>query len=271
MEIYPELQFAMLLGAFLGGVCLGGVWELFCASRILFGAYEPPPFMRARYACLLPLLRRPVPFERKGVSRRLWRSIVIGLCDVLFCLLFAVFIILLLYRYNDGAFRFSVPMLSLVGFALFRTVSSRWLSLAEAYLAYGIAAASLYLAALLALPPKGMKYLFGRFVLRPAREAYRRLALRCMRRRSAELCAMQLKWAECGFEGECPKAPKKKGRMRYEKKDRGQDNTHAMGDPHPHSGHIRGGSRHRRKSLDGMESASPAGRRASAGKRVVSK
>ena len=271
MEIYPSLQFAMLLGAFLGGICLGGIWELLTASRILLGAYKTPEFMRERYTRVLPLLHRSVPFERKGVSRRLWRGIVIGVGDLFFCLLFAVFIILLLYRYNDGAFRFSVPVLSLLGFALFRTLLSHRLSRAEAYLAYGFAAASLYLVALLALPPKGITYLLKRFVLRPARKLYRRVEIHRMRRRSAELCAMQLKWAECGFEGECPKASEEKGRMRYEKKDRGQDNTHAVGDPHPHFGHIRGGSCHRRKSADGMESAPSAGGGASARKRVVSK
>ena len=255
MEIYPELQFAMLLGAFLGGICLGGVWELLTASRILFGAYSAPEFMRERYARVLPLLHRPVPFRRKGVSRRLWRGIVIGTDDLLFCLLFAVFFILLLYRYNDGAFRFSVTVLSLLGLALFRTLSPRWLSFAEAYLAYGFAAVSLYLAALLALLPKGMRYLLVRFVLHPAQRMYRRIEIRHLRRRSAELCAMQLKWAERGFEGECPKASEKKGRIRYEKKDRGKDNTHAMGDAHPHFGHIRGGSHHRCKSSVGVESA----------------
>ena len=269
MEIYPGLQFAMLLGAFLGGICLGGVWELLTALRILFGAYKPPEFMRERYARLLPILHRPVPFARKGVSRRLWRGIVIGVGDLSFCLLLAVFLILLLYRYNDGAFRFSVPVLLLIGFALFRALLSRWISLAEAYLAYGFAAASLYLAALLALPAKAMRYLFTRFVLRPARRACRCIENRRMRQRSAELCAMQLKWAECGFEGECPKAFEKKGRIRHEKKDRGKDNTHAVGDLHPHSGHIRGDSRHRRQSAAGMESASTAGRSARGAKRVV--
>ena len=269
MEIYPELQLAMLLGAFLGGVCLGGVWELLCASRILLFAYTAPEFMRERYARPLPLLHRPVSFERKGGANKLWRGIVIGVGDLLFCLLFAVLIVLLLYRYNDGEIRCSVPVLALLGLALFRTASSRFLTLVEAYLAYGIAAGWLYLRALLSLPPRGMRYLLTRFVLRPARRAYRHIELRRMRQRSAELCAMQLKWAECGFEGECPKAFEKKGRIRHEKKDRGKDNTHAVGDLHPHSGHIRGGSRHRRQSAAGMESASTAGRSARGAKRVV--
>ena len=78
MEIYPELQLAMLLGAFLGGVCLGGVWELLCASRILLFAYTAPEFMRERYARPLPLLHRCVSFERKGGANKLWRGIVIG-------------------------------------------------------------------------------------------------------------------------------------------------------------------------------------------------
>ena len=271
MEIYPELQLAMLLGAFLGGVCLGGVWELLCASRILLFAYTAPEFMRERYARPLPLLHRSVSFERKGGANKLWRGIVIGVGDLLFCLLFAVLIILLLYRYNDGEIRCSVPVLALLGLALFRTASSRFLTLVEAYLAYGIAAGWLYLRALLSLPPRGMRYLLTRFVLRPARRAYRHIELRRMRQRSAALCTMQLKWAERGFEGKCPEVCERKGRMRYEKKDRGQNNTDAVDDPHPCFAHIRGGACNRRKSTDGMEPTAPAGRGASAGEGVVSK
>lgn len=274
MEIYPYLQFSMLLGAFLGGLCLGVVWELVNAFRILFGAYQAPDFMRERYQKPLPLLGRPVPFERKTIGKRLWRGFVIGAGDLLFCLLFAVFIILQLYRYNDGEFRFSVPVLALCGFALFRTLSARTLSLAMAYLAYGVAAASLYLAALLALPPRALRYLLARFVLRPVKRLYRRIEARRLRRRSAVLCKMQLQWAEQGFEGERPsviKRDKKKGSMRYEKKKRGQDNADAMGDPYPHLDHIRGGDRHRHQSAAGMESAPLASTGASRGKGIVSK
>ena len=273
MEIYPYLQFSMLLGAFLGGLCLGVVWELVNAFRILFGAYQAPDFMRERYQKPLPLLGRPVPFERKAIGKRLWRGLVIGVGDLLFCLLFAVFVILLLYRYNDGAFRFSVPVLAICGFALFRALSARTLSLAMAYLAYGVATASLYLAALLALPPKALRYLLVRFVHRPAKRLYRRIEMRRLRRRSAALCRMQLQWAERGFEGERPsmivKRDKKKGCMRYEKKKRGQNNAPTMGDPHPHFDHIRGGDRHRHQSAAGMESAPLASTGASRGKGVV--
>ena len=265
MEIDPYLQLAMLLNAFLGGICLGGVWQLLVASRILFGAYCAPEWMRARYAHVLPLLGRPVPFERKGISRRLWRSVVIGVGDALFCLLFAVMIVLLLYRYNDGAFRFSVPVVALCGFGLFFVLFARWLSLAVAYLAYGISAAWMYLTALAFLPPKGMRYLLLRFVCLPVCRLYRRVELRRARKYSAQLCQMQQSWAQRGFMGEKPSLrdqDKRKGRMRHEKKKRGQDNTHAVDDPHPHFDHIHSGACHRRQSTDGMERSSPSGGRA---------
>lgn len=268
MEIDPYLQLAMLLGAFLSGVLLGGVWEMLTAIKILLRAYEPPSFMKARYARPLPLLRRPVPFAQNSVGRRLWRGVIVALLDFLFCALFAVVLILILYRYNDGAFRLSVPVLALCGFALFRFVAVKLLSIAMAYFAFGFAALTIYLCALLALPPKAVRALAVRLVCRPACACYRRVVWRRAVRRSANLCKAQLLWAAEGLSGECPRVKterdeKKKGRMRHVKKEiRGKDNTRTVGDPHPHSGHIRGGADHRRQSADGVESAPSARRRA---------
>ena len=115
MEIYPALQLALLLGAFAWGICLGGIWELVHISRILLGVYQPPAYMEACYARPLPWLHRPVPFLRQGIGRRAWRNTVVAVGDCLFCLLFAAVVVLLLYRYNDGAFRLSVPLLALLG------------------------------------------------------------------------------------------------------------------------------------------------------------
>ncbi|MBQ8357237.1 MAG: spore cortex biosynthesis protein YabQ [Clostridia bacterium] len=270
MEIDPYLQFTLLLSAFLTGIAQGGLWEVLTASRILFGAYRPPEWMRERYARPLPLVHRAVPFEKKGIGRNAWRGIVVALGDCLFCLWFAVTVILLLYRYNDGAFRFSVPLLALGGFALFRTASVRIFSRMVAYMAYGFAALALYLRVLLSLPPRGVCYLTKRFVVHPVGRLYRRTVLRRAQRASVLLCRAQIAWAKTGFTGELPriKDEKKKERMRHGKKeDRGKDHPGPVGDPHPHSGHIRCSTRHRRQSTDGVESAPPSGRRAARAKR----
>ncbi len=208
MEIDPRLQLLMLLGAFLSGVALCGFFQLLQAVKILIGAYVPPAFMEARYARPLPLLHRGVPFCQKGAARRLWRGLTAGVLDCLFCVIFAAVQVLLLYAYNDGAFRLSVPVLALGGFALLQLLSARVLLVPMAYFAYGFAALMLYLGALLALPAKGVR----RFLWRPAVSCYRRIMRFFAIRRSAMLCVLQLQWAERGLEGECPHRPRKKER-----------------------------------------------------------
>lgn len=259
MEIDPSLQLAMLLSALLWGVGMGILWELLTAIRILLGAYTPPEAMRAQYAKRLPLLGRPVTFERKSPLRRVWRGVVIALGDVLFCVVIAIVAILILYRYNDGVFRLSVPVLMLLGLALLRFISATPLARVMAYVAYGFAAAGVYATALLSLPWKGIKLFWRRLCLRLMGAVYRKLTLRHLRRVSAALCAYQLAYAAVGLEGEGPgpieRKEKKKGRMHYGKKqNRGQDNTHTMGDSHPGSDHFRGGHRHRDPQFHGDQS-----------------
>lgn len=214
MEIYPERQLAMLLGAFLVGIGMGVMWELLTATRILLGAYRPPESMRSRYARPLPLLGRAVPFEKRGAGRHLWHGAVIAVGDCLFCLLFAMAVILLLYGYNDGAFRLSVPVLAVCGFGLFRSASVLLLAPLMAYLAYGFAVALLYLRALLAWPPKALWRLVKQFCYRPLCTLCQTVARKRAFCRSQMLCNAQLRWAEQGFYGPVPHVSKKKGRMR---------------------------------------------------------
>lgn len=265
MEIDPRLQLIMFLGAFSSGVALCGLFQLLQAVKILVGAYAPPAFMEARYARPLPLLHRGVPFGHTGAGGRLWKGVVSGILDCLFCVIFAAAQILLLYAYNDGAFRLSVPVLAIFGFALLRFLAVRALLKPMAYFAYGFAALMLYLGALLALPAKGVR----RFLWCPAVSCYRRIiylfAIKC----SARLCTLQLQWAERGLEGECPHRPRKKRkeRMRHVKKEiRGKDNAHTVADPHPHSGDLRGGADHWCQPTHGVESAPRTGGGASRGK-----
>ncbi len=125
MEIYPQRQLAMFLAALFLGVRMGAFRMLLSALRTLAGAYVPPEGMRVRYEKQLPLLHTGVRFER-GRACLAWRATVVFLTDLVFCLAFCVSLILLLYRFNDGAWRLSVPVLSIMGFALFSLLSNRF-------------------------------------------------------------------------------------------------------------------------------------------------
>ena len=198
MEIDPYLQLTMLLSAFLCGVALGALWEVVTALRIVLGAYQAPECMRKRYERPLPLLRRPIPWPKGNAARRVWRGVLIGVGDFLFCLLFALVAELLLYRFNDGAFRVSVPLLALAGLGLFRVSIARITGLLVAWMAYGFAALWMYLTALLKLPICGLQILARRFLYTPVRRVRRAWLAKA----SARLFRAQLTLAENGFQKE---------------------------------------------------------------------
>ncbi|MBE6703074.1 MAG: hypothetical protein E7585_06660 [Ruminococcaceae bacterium] len=256
-------QFQMLLSAFVLGVALGIFWELLVAIRILLRAYTPPERMRRQYEKKLPLLGRSVPFDKKGAGKRAWAALVVGVGDCFYCLVLSVAVILLLYRFHDGAFRLSVPVLTLAGLSLCRYLASRSLSPCMAYLAYGFAAATLYLGALAVLPFKLGLYLARRFVYRPWQTLRRKQKKRRMAARSAALCQAQLIFAQAGLTGQFPniKDEKKKGRMHCgKKKSRRQNHAAGVDDTHPDPDHLRGIDRLWHQQPDEMESKSPAHR-----------
>ena len=197
MEIYPAQQLRMFLVALFLGLSMGALRALVIAARTLLGAYTPPEWMRVRYARLLPLLRISLRFDRGG-TRRLWCAIVTFLTDVCFCLAFAVSLILLLYRYNNGAWRLSVPVLTLVGFALFSLVYARVFARGRDYLAYFFAVATCYLRGLLYLPAKLLCRLFRRILWRPTRFAVARIRQKWLASRTVALCRAELLLATNG-------------------------------------------------------------------------
>ena len=204
MEIHPRLQLAMLLVSLLWGLLMGALWELLTASRILLGAYEPPKRMRGRYEKPLPLLHRPVPFARKNPLRRLWRGLLIALGDLLFCLALALSAVLILYRYNSGILRLSVPVLLLLGLGAFRLLAKK-LPLND-YFAYTLAAGRLYLLALLGLLCRPLAWL--------ARGIKKRRAAAL----SARLCKEQLLQAALGFEKPVPQVKQEREKKRCQKR-----------------------------------------------------
>ncbi len=248
MQIYPERQLWLLLCAFCLGLAMGALYEGFVAVRILLGAHLPPPRMAPLYEKALPLVKRAVPMPHKR-KRRLWRGTVIAVCDALYCLCFALSLILLLYDQNDGAWRLSVPLLAFLGLAAFRILLSRPLCLLSAYLAFALAATGIYLRALLVLPVKAFCRMALHCFLHPLRRACRVLHVKLLFRTSQSLCRSQLAAAAVGFSG---KFGSKKGKEDHEITER-ENNSRAMGDPRAHRGDLRARIAHRRDALNGAQ------------------
>ncbi|MBQ9098380.1 MAG: spore cortex biosynthesis protein YabQ [Clostridia bacterium] len=256
MEIDPSRQLAMLMAALFCGACFGLVFELRRVVRILLGLYCPHERMRSRYARPLPLLKRPVPFDKKGAGKRGLCALLVGVGDVLFCISFALCCMLILYAYNSGELRLSVFCIALLGFAVLRRFGARLIERPADLLAFGLAAAFCYIRALLAGGAKGLLRLLKLVTVVPFLALFGRIMGHRRRRISAKLCARELALATLGLSGDAPLDVKEKGRKSHvKKKNRRQDDTRPMGDPHSDPDHICGGTRHRCQPADGVESA----------------
>ena len=198
MEIYPALQLQMLTAALLGGFLFGAVFELLGVLRTLLFLHAPPPFMHARYLAPLPLLRRPLGLRcEKG--RCVLRGVVIFVQDLLFCCAFSTFVVLVLYAYNDGVIRLSVPALALLGLLLFRVLLSPLFGRVNAYLAFVLALLLRYIARTVMLPFCLLWRLARRVLWRAVRSLYLTMRKRRLYRISCALCRAQCANAETGF------------------------------------------------------------------------
>ncbi len=197
MEIYPYRQLQALLFAFSTGLFFGFLWEMLQAAHVLIGAYLPPADMKARYQRPLPFLQTGVPFP-KGGGRRLFRAVVVFFADALYCLCFCMAIVLLLYHFEDGAWRISVVVSAFLGLALFRTFSARFCARGRAYLAYFLAVLYLYIKKCVCWPADVLSALIKRFLLWPIAAFAAKMRKKRLSRTSLLLCQAQLRAAACG-------------------------------------------------------------------------
>lgn len=255
MEIYPYRQFLALLSGFSTGLLFGVLWELQAALRVVIGAYVPPDRMHALYG-------RPLPFLPHGIAppakkrRRPLRALLIFSGDVLYCLLFSVAQILLLYHFEDGASRPSVLIVSLGGLALFRALTARHFARVNAYLAYFLAVLYAYIKKGVCLPFRLAFRLIRCCLLAPLARLYRIIRQKRLCRISAALCRAQLLAAARGLLHE-----KEGERSDVEKK----NHADAMDHSHPHRAAVLRGAFRGLRASDGMERAASA--KGSAGKR----
>lgn len=213
MTLSPYRQLLMLQSALLAGLFLGALWDVLRVLRVVLMAHTPPAFMAPRYRRPLPLLHVGVPFRTERGIHRFWRAGVIFTGDLLFCLTGAVFSELILFYFNDGAFRLGVPLLLLLGLGLWQWSVSRLTTRLTAWLAYLLGAFLLYAWAVLLLPWRLLRLAIWQLCVRPGRRVLRHVKKVRRKRISTALCRRQLQLAAVGFEeNAAAPLPQRKGR-----------------------------------------------------------
>lgn len=207
MTLDPVAQFTLALAAFLGGIAFGLLGEIGKIARILLGAYLPPVSWQARYERPLPLVSRPPRF-RKNAPRRAWATAVSFCMDLAFPILAALYLLYLLFRFNNGVLRVSALVLFLLGLAAFRVTLARYFLTPLAMLAFLFCALGVYVKALLLLPLKLFARAITRVALRPLSLVIRTLEAKMNAWHTTRMCALQLELAGGGL------LPKKKRNLK---------------------------------------------------------
>ncbi len=251
MEIYPPTQAEMFLAVFALGLGAGLFRQLLLALRTVLGAYLPPERMRALYERPLPLLRRPVGFPRHR-ARRGWCFAVAFGGDLFFCLSCTCALLLLLYDYNEGAWRISVPVLFLLGLAFFRVGTARLFARMNELFAYGLSVLLFYARAGAFFPVRKVASLAMRFLLCPIKKGVQALCQRRRKQVSERLCRAQLALASRGLIVQ-------ERKTYYVKK---EDHATAMDHPNSDRAAVLHGSGRRLWPLARMERAGKTKRRA---------
>ena len=137
MEISPLRFLRMLIAAFLFGVSVGIWQDVGKGVRLFSGIEQPDQRLEGLYRVRLPLANRTAAVKGR---RTVLRALVQFVKDVSTFLYFAVGMILLGYRYNDGRFRILPFFIALLGMIFYIKTAGRFSSLLLSFFAFLIRA-----------------------------------------------------------------------------------------------------------------------------------
>ena len=164
MELSPYLLLRLVIAAFLFGLAVGVLNDVFRLSRILLGVRYSSGRFEALYTRPLPILKRPLRDRSKGRWTRVALPILLFFQDLLLFCFAGVGTVILNFYYNDGRFRFYTVFAVLIGFLLYYfTVGKLCMLLSEA-IVYLLRAALTILFTLLFRPVAKFCMFFGRNV-----------------------------------------------------------------------------------------------------------
>jgi hypothetical protein len=132
MQIEQSKLFYLLCASFLAGVLLALFYDFLYMTRL----WLLPSDKRYTLTAIQKLRKSRV--KKKSAKKRIGFQIALFFGDVFFCIIAALTLILLLYWFNDGAFRAVAPLCVAFGFLLFRATASKGVRIVLQWLAFGV-------------------------------------------------------------------------------------------------------------------------------------
>ena len=132
MQFSQSAIFQLVCASFLAGLILA----LFCDVLYIARLWLKPPAIRYTVPAIQRIyarrIKESVPKKHRGLRAAVF------LHDLLLCLVGAITLILLLYRYNNGAFRAAAPLCAAVGFGMWFGLVSKGMRAALQWLTFCI-------------------------------------------------------------------------------------------------------------------------------------
>ncbi len=150
MEVLLSSQISALLFAFLFGVAVGILYDLYRVLLVLFSLLTPKaaPSMPES----LPLLPQKWLLRRSGRMGIRARAVLLFLCDTLFAMLAGGLFCVFLYAENDGIFRLYLLLGAVLTFSLYLLTVGKIVFRVAGFLSLYLHIFLLYLAYALTLP-----------------------------------------------------------------------------------------------------------------------
>jgi hypothetical protein len=179
--------------AFLLGAILAFCYDLLRLTRIFFGVHYCRRGAKRLHEIRLPFIK---PYGRRTERRAL--GIVVFFEDLFFCIASAIAVILLLFQYNNGKFRFPVLIVIGVGFLIYRATLGRAFLLLSEVIAFCIEVCFKYTVYFITLPFRLTVGFLKDWITRIAGRV-QGIHKRSMRRRCTEQEIARLQRDACGL------------------------------------------------------------------------
>ncbi len=123
MEVSQLGLVIFCVAAIIEGIILGIAYDAFYVITCVGGKFSESSFQKKLQSINLPLIGQSVLFKEK--QSQPIQTIFLFVYDLVFMLCVGISVSVLVYRFNDGQWRFAIVALLLVGYVLYRKLLRR--------------------------------------------------------------------------------------------------------------------------------------------------
>jgi len=165
MEISQTKLLIFCLAFFVTGIALGAFYDISAVLPAIGGKTFCPEIRQRLSKITLPIIRRNLKASKSNV-KEFTVGFTVFIHDLVFMVVSGIFVSIMIYRFNDGIWRFYAFIFIMIGFALYRVFLRYPVLVISEFLRFALKCMALYIIFLFCAPIKAVTVFLKAVILR---------------------------------------------------------------------------------------------------------